>query len=36
MNVKDVYNAIDAAAPFSLAMDFDNPGAGSSGIRTSR
>ena len=26
MNVKDVYNAIDAAAPFSLAMDFDNPG----------
>ena len=26
MNVKDVYNAIDAAAPFSLAMQFDNPG----------
>ena len=26
MTVQDVYNKIDQAAPFSLAMEFDNPG----------
>ncbi len=26
MTIQDVYNKIDQAAPFSLAMEFDNPG----------
>ena len=26
MTIQDIYNKIDQAAPFSLAMEFDNPG----------